>query len=131
MSGSLGLSRRVLRLPPAVRAEHLIPLTQTDRLSLSSPSPLISLPTPTPQHLPSGFHLFPTFFSQREQETLLESALMVLDKRGIRRDPVSGRKVRRSKQEIAADKETKAGLQGWFMDEGAYEFEEGHFDGVM
>ena len=131
MSGSLGLSRRVLRLPPAVRAEHLLPLTHSNRLTLASKSPLISLPTPSPQRLPTGFHLFPTFYSEREQGTLLESALMVLDKRGVRRDPGSGRKVRRSKAEILNDRESKPGLQGWFMDEGAYEFEDGHFDGVI
>lgn len=130
---SLGLSRAVLKLPPALRARHLVPLVSSDALSLSARSPLITLPTPPPQLLPTGFTLYPTFFTPKEQEILLESALIALDKKGgIRRtEGGSGKKVRRTKDEIARDKATKPGLQGWFMDDKSYVFENNHFDGVI
>lgn len=128
---SLGLSKGILKLPPSLRAPHLQSLLPSDRLSLSTPSPLIhfSSPVPAPDSLPQGFTLFPSFFSITEQRILLESALQRLDAiGGIRR--VDGKKVRRTKAQVAADKEEK-GLQGFFMSADAYTFEEGHFDGVI
>lgn len=131
---SLGISKAILKLPPVLRTPHLIPLVQTDRLTLSSPSPLIILPpslAAKPELLPSGFALYPTFFTPKEQEILLESALLALDKMGGVRRNAEGKKMKRTTAETVKDRATKPQLQGWFNDEKNYVFDDNHFDGVI
>jgi alkylated DNA repair protein alkB family protein 7 len=139
-SGILGISKQVLRLPASQKAHQLrlTPLPPTLSLSshsLSPPSPLLRLPrsyTSGRRALPQGFTFYPSFFSRPEQEVLLESALIALDKTGVGIRRVKGRRIKRRKEEVERDKVDKwEGLQGWFMHAGAYEFQEGHFDGVI
>lgn len=131
---SLGVGKSILKLPPNLRTEHLLPLVPAHRVALHHPSPYIALPpslAASPDALPTGFTLFPSFFNIHDQRVLLESALSHLDARGgLARDSQTGKKLRRPKAEILADRVNK-GLQGYFHPERFYRWEEGHFDGVI
>ncbi|KAK7449673.1 hypothetical protein VKT23_013146 [Stygiomarasmius scandens] len=74
------------------------------------------------------FSLFPDFFSIQEQRVLLQAALQRLDSTGSRR---AQRKRKQYAHSLDVSDRSSLPLQEIFLPEEFYEFEEGHFDGVI
>ncbi|TFK42720.1 hypothetical protein BDQ12DRAFT_676696 [Crucibulum laeve] len=74
---------------------------------------------------PQGFSLFKEFLSLKEQQVLLTSSLRKLD------DTESRRARRRRKLHSAKTTANLTSLEGIFLPDEFYEFQEGHYDGVI
>ncbi|KAF9228581.1 hypothetical protein BS17DRAFT_792695 [Gyrodon lividus] len=95
--------------------------------------PAIILPRRSLSHLaatraslPEGFVLFPDFFDIREQRLLLTTALSQLD-------ALEGKRVRKLQREYRAKNPIpeSSPLEGLFLPEQYYTFQEGHYDNVI
>ncbi|KAF9239587.1 hypothetical protein BU15DRAFT_46515 [Melanogaster broomeanus] len=80
----------------------------------------------TRHSLPKGFVLFPEFFDIREQRLLLTSALSQLD-------ALESKRVRKLQGEYRAKSpiSESTSLEGLFLPEQYYTFQEGHYDNVI
>ncbi|KAF8590424.1 hypothetical protein K439DRAFT_1403449 [Ramaria rubella] len=76
--------------------------------------------------LPADFHFFPSFLDEIEQRILLEAALRKLDITGSR----AARRKRDSKCQPMYDAKTPD-IDDLFLSGKYYDFEEGHYDGVI
>ncbi|KIK97183.1 hypothetical protein PAXRUDRAFT_825192 [Paxillus rubicundulus Ve08.2h10] len=76
--------------------------------------------------VPEGFTLFSEFFDTREQRLLLTTALSQLD-------ALEGKRVRKLQKEYRAKNPILKGspLEGLFLPEQYYTFQEGHYDNVI
>ncbi|KAF9001895.1 hypothetical protein BDQ17DRAFT_1244136 [Cyathus striatus] len=77
-----------------------------------------------PRELFPGFKFWPSFFSFDEQKCLLDAALTKLDSMESRRS----RQRRRQHPRVI---NTSGSIQQMFYPDDCYEFQEGHFDGVI
>jgi len=74
-----------------------------------------------------NFTLWPQFFAAHEQHTLLVAALKKLDDMETRR----ARRQMKEYQTNLAPSPTKPALQSLFLPDSYYDFQEGHYDGVI
>ncbi|OAX38907.1 hypothetical protein K503DRAFT_690714 [Rhizopogon vinicolor AM-OR11-026] len=81
--------------------------------------------TKSPAPLPEGFKLFPEFLSLTEQRTLLSAALSKLDS-------TETKQARKRRRDFVANhpRESRA-IEDVFLPDAYYNFEEGHYDGVI
>ncbi|TFK91230.1 hypothetical protein K466DRAFT_515722 [Polyporus arcularius HHB13444] len=77
--------------------------------------------------LPEDFRFYPTFFTLQEQCILLRAALKKLD------SMESGKSRRRRREYLRSNppKATAGSVQDLFLPDEYYDFQEGHFDGVI
>ncbi|KAJ3564281.1 hypothetical protein NP233_g8397 [Leucocoprinus birnbaumii] len=80
------------------------------------------------EHLPRGFRIWPTYFSVNEQRILLRASLSKLDNS----ESIRSRKRRRSYLKTSsANLSEPTDVRDIFLPDEYYEFQEGHYDGVI
>ncbi|KAG8786378.1 hypothetical protein FRC15_011541 [Serendipita sp. 397] len=122
-------------MPIAPIVTRLIPVTRLSRCYLPSIVPIRAFHTnnthttvhhhhsPVPV-VPTGFTYIPGFLSQKEQLSLTRAALAHLDNVG----PTAAR---RKQKRLIADGSVSIDEHGFLPEDSCYEFEQGHFDGVI
>ncbi|KZT73560.1 hypothetical protein DAEQUDRAFT_743047 [Daedalea quercina L-15889] len=82
------------------------------------------------RNLPVDFQYFPAFFSTSEQSALLSAALRKLDATESRRFR-RRRKELEQRSALSLYSERPSSVQSLFLPDEYYDFQEGHFDGVI
>ncbi|KAF8516923.1 hypothetical protein BU17DRAFT_92292 [Hysterangium stoloniferum] len=73
---------------------------------------------------PPGFTFLPHFLNDAEQRILLQAALQKLNE-------VGSREFKRKRKSISTNHEAVENINNLFLPDNYYEFEEGHYDGVI
>ncbi|KAF8163168.1 hypothetical protein B0H34DRAFT_651161 [Crassisporium funariophilum] len=102
----------------------MLPFREIGRRLIHTKSPSSICPP-----LPQGFSLWPRFLSRAEQSMLLAASLHKLDALDTRRIRRSREDFMRSRTPILGPKSEN--VMGLFAPDEFYEFQEGHFDGVI
>lgn len=116
------MASRVLGLPVGAALRQKLPLSTSPILHRASLSSMSS------EYFPQGFKFWPSYFTIDEQRTLLQASLYKLDNS----ESIRSRKRRRMYLKTSpANLSEPTDVQSIFLPDELYEFQEGHYDGVI